>query len=140
MSDHRLDTKGRARALQMLYAWEIDSRIPLEYVTRRVAHLIRPAAGVTSLAAAHAGRVVANVGQLDRRAAAASENWRWDRVGMIERNILRLAIQELEDGSTPPRVVIDEAVRLARWFGGTRAPAFINGVLDRVARDLGRLD
>jgi N utilization substance protein B len=57
----------------------------------------------------------------------------------VERNILRLGIYELERGTVPPKVAIDEAVRLARWFGGARAPAFVNGVLDRVARDMGRL-
>jgi N utilization substance protein B len=67
------------------------------------------------------------------------DNWRWERVGAIERNILRLAIQELLDDETPPKVVIDEAIRLAQRFGGPRTPAFVNGLLDQVARRLGRL-
>jgi N utilization substance protein B len=50
-----------------------------------------------------------------------------------------MAILELLEGETPPRVALDEAVRLARWFGGPKSPGFVNGVLDRVARDLGRL-
>jgi len=76
---------------------------------------------------------------LDRHAAVAAENWRMSRIAVVERNILRLAIQELTDGEVPPKVVIDEAVRLAHWFGGAKAPAFVNGVLDRVAHSLGRL-
>ena len=48
-------------------------------------------------------------------------------------------VHELEDPAVPPRVAIDEAIRLAGWFAGPRAPAFVNGVLDRVTRDLGRL-
>ncbi|MGE5832863.1 MAG: transcription antitermination protein NusB, partial [Acidobacteriota bacterium] len=67
------------------------------------------------------------------------EHWRLDRVGVIERNILRLALAELDEASTPARVVIDEAVKLAHWFAGARAPAFINGVLDAVARETGAL-
>jgi N utilization substance protein B len=77
--------------------------------------------------------------RLDGVVARAAENWRLERIGVMERNILRLAIHELEDPAVPPRVAIDEAVRLAGWFAGPRAPAFVNGVLDRVARDLGRL-
>ncbi len=76
---------------------------------------------------------------LDRAITGAADNWRLDRIGAIERNILRLGIHELRAGMTPPKVVIDEAVRLAHWFGGPRTPAFINGVLDRVARADGRL-
>ena len=58
---------------------------------------------------------------------------------MVERNILRLGIHELRRGETPPKVVIDEAIRLGQWFGGPKTPAFVNGVLDRVARSLGQL-
>lgn len=139
MADHRLDTKGRARALQLLYAWEMGHGAPLDRIAWSVGRLIRPAPRVLDAAEAHAARVLANLGTLDRRAAAAADNWRLDRIAIIERNILRLGIQELEDGVTPPKVVIDEAVQLAHWFGGARAPGFVNGVLDRVARDLGRL-
>jgi len=57
----------------------------------------------------------------------------------VERNILRLGILELRRGDVPPKVAIDEAVRLAHWFGGARAPGFVNGVLDGIARALGRL-
>ncbi|HEU5050927.1 MAG TPA: transcription antitermination factor NusB, partial [Gemmatimonadales bacterium] len=84
-------------------------------------------------------RVVSRVAELDRIAAAAAENWRMSRIAVVERNILRIAIAELTEGIVPPRVAIDEAVQLAHWFGGARAPAFVNGVLDRVARTLGRL-
>jgi N utilization substance protein B len=61
------------------------------------------------------------------------------RIAVVERNILRLAIQELTEASVPPKVAIDEAVRLAHWFGGAKAPGFVNGVLDRIARTAGLL-
>ena len=76
---------------------------------------------------------------LDAEAARASENWRLSRIAVVERNILRLGILELRRGDVPPKVAIDEAVRLAHWFGGARAPGFVNGVLDGIARALGRL-
>jgi len=82
---------------------------------------------------------VADVAALDKLAASAAENWRWERVGVLERNILRLGCWELRTQHAPPKVVIDESVQLAQLFAGPRAASFINGVLDRVARDLGRL-
>jgi N utilization substance protein B len=83
--------------------------------------------------------VLAHRGALDRRIADAAAHWRLERLAVVDRNVLRLAVLELEEGGTPPRVAIDEAVRLARWFGGEKSSAFVNGILDRVARDLGRL-
>jgi N utilization substance protein B len=90
-------------------------------------------------ARALADGVTAQRDELDRLAQGAADNWRLERIAVIERNILRIAIHELLVGVTPPRVVIDEAIWLAQRFAGARAPAFINGVLDRIARDLGRL-
>jgi N utilization substance protein B len=86
-----------------------------------------------------ASGVVANQESLDRRIRDAADNWRVERIGVVERIILRLGIHELDVGETPPKVVIDEAIRLAQWFGGPKTPAFVNGVLDRIAHSLGRL-
>jgi len=86
-----------------------------------------------------ASAVAANVARLDDEIAAAIEHWEPQRVGMIERTILRLALHELWTDRAPPRVVISEAVRLAHWFAGAKAPAFVNGVLDALARRAGRL-
>jgi N utilization substance protein B len=83
--------------------------------------------------------VIARTGELDRQASAAADNWRLERLGAVERNILRIGTYELVTGSAPPKVVINEAVQLAHWFGGRKSPAFVNGVLDRVARALGCL-
>lgn len=136
----RTETKSRARALQLLYAWELQGAPPIGPVTTGLVRLTGPrTTGVVDRAEALAAGVVADLPRLDKLASAAAENWRLSRIAAVERNILRLAIHELECGTVPPKVVIDEAVRLARWFGGARAPAFVNGVLDRVAHDLGRL-
>ena len=135
----RLETKGRARALQLLYAWELTGELPMQEVATGVARLTRPEPLVFDFAEALAGRVVANVGAIDRLAADAADNWRLNRIAVVERNILRLAIQEITEGSVPPKVAIDEAIQLAHWFGGTKAPGFINGVLDRIARTTGLL-
>jgi N utilization substance protein B len=135
----RTETRGRARALQLLYAWELTGELPIAEVIGGVARITGPEPRVLDFAESLATRVVSRVVEIDRIAAAAAENWRMSRIAVVERNILRIAIAELTEGSVPPRVAIDEAVQLAHWFGGARAPAFVNGVLDRVARTLGRL-
>ncbi len=135
----RPETKSRARALQLLYAWELRGGPPMDAVARGLARLTGPEPRVLERAEALAGGVVARLGELDRLAAEAAEHWRLERIATVERNILRLAIYELESGEVPPKVAIDEAVRLAHWFAGPRAAAFVNGVLDRVAHAIGRL-
>ena len=62
-----------------------------------------------------------------------------EHLASIYRVYIRDGILELRRGDVPPKVAIDEAVRLAHWFGGARAPGFVNGVLDGIARTLGRL-
>jgi N utilization substance protein B len=83
--------------------------------------------------------VAQHVTELDAAIAEAVEHWRPERIGVIEQCILRLALRELVRGETPPKVAISEAVRLARWFAGAKAPGFVNGVLDALARRAGRL-
>ena len=137
----RIETKGRARALQLLYAWELTGGPAIADAAAGLARLTGPEPRILDRAEALAEGVVAAVDSIDRAAALAAENWRLGRIAAVERNILRLAIHELQraDPSAPPKVIIDEAVQLAHWFGGARAPAFVNGVLDRVARELGVL-
>lgn len=135
----RPETRRRARALQLLYALEAGPDVATPEAFRGLARLTGPEPGVLEEAHQLAERVLAMRPELDRLAQAAAENWRLDRVAAVERNILRLGVLELHEGVTPPRVVIDEAIWLAQRFAGGRAPAFINGVLDRVARNLGRL-
>ncbi len=135
----RLETRGRARALQILYAWELQGAPPVHDVAAGLSRLTGPEPRVLDFAEELAARSsptgTRSIGrQRWRRRTGGSSG-----IAIVERNILRIAIQELQDGTAPPRVVIDEAVRLAHWFGGAKAAPFINGVLDRVARSLGRL-
>jgi transcription antitermination protein NusB len=137
----RPETRARARALQLLYAWDLSGRPSIEAVAARVAAMYgrgRAPAGYDR-GADLAAKAVAGQTEFDRQVATAAEHWRFDRVGVVERNILRLALAELGEGTTPARVVIDEAVKLAHWFAGAKAPAFVNGVLDAVAREAGAL-
>jgi len=135
----RPETKSRARALQLLYAWELQGGPGIPVIASGLSRLTGPEPRILDRAEELATDIVAEVGALDAEAARASENWRLSRIAVVERNILRLGIHELRRGSVPPKVAIDEAVRLAHWFGGARAPGFVNGVLDGIARAIGRL-
>ncbi len=108
-------------------------------VVSGVAHLTGPEPRILDRAEELASGVVNNIETLDAEIAQAAENWRMSRIAVVERNILRLGIHELRQGEVPPKVAIDEAVQLAHWFGGSRAPGFVNGILDGVAHSLGRL-
>jgi N utilization substance protein B len=72
--------------------------------------------------------------EIDRLISERSEHWRLDRMPIVDRNILRLAVCEMIDTPTPPAVVIDEALELARRFSGEESVGFVNGVLDAIHR------
>lgn len=76
--------------------------------------------------------------ELDEIIQANSENWRLDRMPAVDRNILRLAIYEMRAAETPPAVVIDEALELARQFSGPDSVSFINGVLDSARKKIAK--
>jgi len=79
--------------------------------------------------------------EIDKRITTASTNWRLERMSRVDRNLLRLGTWELMFKPDVPRaVVIDEAVELAKSFGTDESSGFVNGVLDRIANDLGRKD
>ena len=136
-----METKARARALQLLYAWELTGAPVVAEAATGLARLTGPEPRILERAEELVTGVVEFLDVIDHAAAVAADNWRLSRIATVERNILRLAIYELQraDPAAPPKVIIDEAVQLAHWFGGARAPAFVNGVLDRVARELGVL-
>jgi len=135
----RIESKRRARALQLLYALDTTGEIDVESAAIGLARLTGPELGILPEAQVLVDGVLSQRDTLDRYAASAADNWRLDRVATIERNILRIAIHEMLLGLLPARIIIDEAVWLTHRFAGPRAPAFVNGVLDRVARDLGLL-
>lgn len=135
----RLETRGRVRALQALYAWDLRDGQPLD----RVALLLWDDLEVTPEERAFADallRIIQAQGtDLDIELGEVTTNWRIERLGAIERCVLRLAAAELAQASTPPRVVLQEAVRLAERFGSEQSARFVNGVLDALARRMGRL-
>jgi transcription antitermination protein NusB len=79
--------------------------------------------------------VASRAADLDARINEASSDWSADRLGALERNILRIALWELEQGDVPVEVAIDEAVTLAKRYASEDAGALVNGILGRVARE-----
>jgi N utilization substance protein B len=82
-----------------------------------------------------AERVLANAEPLDRRISEAAEGWTADRLGTLERNILRIGVHELEEGSVPTEVAINEAVVLAKRYASDEAGRLVNGILGRILRE-----
>lgn len=82
---------------------------------------------------------VTRVAEIDRLIAANTQNWRIERMAVLDRLVLRMATYELlADLQTPAKVVINEAIELARTYSGDHAVPFVNGVLDAVRKELGR--
>jgi N utilization substance protein B len=139
MARTRVETRARARALQALYAWDMRGGVDLE----RVATQVWDDLAITPDERRVAGPIVRYVAQkqrqLDDELADVTTNWRLERIGAVERCVLRMAAAELSIGDTPPRVVIQEAVTLAERFGSAASAKFVNGVLDALARRMGRM-
>jgi len=73
---------------------------------------------------------------VDERLAAASPKWDLERMSLVERNGMRVAVLEMLGGKTPPRVALDEALEIVKEYGGADSPRFVNGVLDQVYRKI----
>jgi N utilization substance protein B len=131
--------RSRKRALQVLFEWDmrgesIDSAIQHYYdslYSEENEQRPKPDRFMEELARG----TVANAAEIDRLIESKAQNWRLERMAVVDRNILRLAIHELSTKALPAAVVIDEALELARQFAGDESISFINGILDAVYRD-----
>ena len=132
---------ARAAALQALYECEIGGLTPQQALG--VLHHAGPPDVTDPGEAEHAfviGLVkgaMANRAGLDERIGDAAKNWRVERMAVLDRLVMRLAVEEMmSHRESPPRVVISEAIGLARSYSGDEAAKFVNGVLDGVYRKL----
>ena len=133
---------GREAALQMIFQMEatgVEADRAIELFWPSFLEVADP---VGRAYADQAVRGIAVVrAELDERISQASDNWRLERMARVDRNVLRLGTWELLHRPDVPRaVVLDEAVELAKEFGTEHSPAFVNGVLDKIADSLGRKD
>ena len=119
--------EARRSALTLLYQWDVTERALGELYEGEIDDY---AQGVTQA-------IVRDAAELDRRIteAAAESGWTADRLGAVERNILRIAVHELDAGDIPASVVIDEAVTLAKQYSTREAGRLVNGILDRIYRE-----
>jgi transcription antitermination protein NusB len=139
------ETRHQARqaALQMLYQWEVGRLSMFEVRQTFWTHGTDAAEPLSDDLRAFATRladgVAEAIGQTDPLIAEAAQHWRIERMNVMDRLILRLAIYEfLHQPDTPGKVIINEALELARTFSGDEAVRFINGVLDAVRKKLER--
>ena len=136
-------SKGRQLLLQAMYASRLSGRTLTDCLEERVAGAARPNRPVAEdsvVFARQLARHVINHGEaLERSVGPLLANWDLERVGLLERLIITLALTELHHSPEVPfRVVLDEACELARTFCDDGAVKFVNGVLDRAAGDLKR--
>jgi N utilization substance protein B len=134
--------RAREAALQMLYQWEVGRSSPGDTILT----YWRAQEEAPALAEEH--REFANllvrgtaqrVAEIDGLLAERAQNWRVERMAVLDRLVLRLATYEmLAEPATPAKVIINEALELTRQYSGDEAVAFVNGVLDGVRKQLGR--
>ena len=117
--------EARRAAVFMLFQWDVTGR-PLgslyegevDDYTRQLADAVTEHAAV-----------------LDARITSASDDWTADRLGAVERNVLRVALEELDEGEVPVEVVLDEAVTLAKRYASEDAARLVNGILGKFVRE-----
>jgi N utilization substance protein B len=116
---------ARRTALFLLYQWDVTQQ-PLASLYE---------GEVDDYARATAEAVAGRAEELDRRITEASEDWAAGRLGAVERNVLRIALHELDGDDVPDEVAIDEAVNLARRYASDDAARLVNGILGRIVRE-----
>ena len=130
-----LRRKSREFALQMLFQWEMGKQQPSRIEAGFWANT-RAQPSTRQFANQLFENAAARADELDSIISLHAQNWRLERMPAVDRNILRLAVYEMLNTETPPAVVIDEALELARQFSGEESVHFVNGVLDAVRRHL----
>ena len=139
----RKDPRHRAReaALQILYQWDIGKRdidkSSATFFDLQWPNADPPADDLREFATALARDTTERLSEIDPLIADTAERWRPERMAILDRLILRMAVCEmLRDASTPPVVVINEALELARTFTTEESVKFINGMLDAIRKKI----
>jgi transcription antitermination protein NusB len=117
--------EARRAAVFMLFQWDVTGRPLGSLYEGDVDEYTRE---LTRAVTEHAA-------ELDARITAASDDWTADRLGAVERNVLRVALEELDEGEVPLEVVLDEAVTLAKRYASEDAARLVNGILGKLVRE-----
>ena len=129
--------RARQRALQILYSWDFRHRPVDEALNEYYDSLYAEEAPQRDPFVHELVRgTVEHLKEIDERITRNAEHWRLERMPVVDRNILRLAVYEMAHAGTPAPVTIDEALELARRYSGEESVQFVNGVLDAVRREL----
>ena len=127
-------SKSRQIAIQMLYQVDLNPDTEVSTVREMIAERLSDAQLSEFAWTLFAGVMEYRV-MLDEKIQAVAQNWRLNRMAATDRAVLRLGAYELLKTETPHRVVIDEAIELAKKFGDAQSSQFVNGVLDRLVPD-----
>lgn len=129
-------SRGREVALQLLFQRDHNANVSHEVRQQFARDRLKQPELIEFCLALFDG-VLGHQDDIDQRLSAAAENWKLHRMAGVDRNILRLGVFELLFMTeTPAAVVLDEAIELARRYGSADSASFVNGVLDRIRRDL----
>jgi transcription antitermination factor NusB len=126
--------KARELTLQMLFQHDMSGNAPEMVIsTFEDLHKVKP--NIREFAVRVFEGTVANLERIDDMITLQAENWRLNRMAVVDRNIIRMSIYEfLFENDTPKLVIIDEAIEIAKKFGTVKSPQFINGVLDGILK------
>ena len=124
-------SRAREMALQMLYQQDLNPDVPADTVRELIVDRLRDESLARFAWRLFAG-VMESRAALDAKIEAIASNWSLKRMAPTDRNVLRLGAFELLYTDTPPRVVIDEALELAKRYGAAQSSQFVNGILDRL--------
>jgi transcription antitermination factor NusB len=130
----RTVSRRQARRAAFVLTYQLDVRTGSDIDELAARYLVDTGMAVPEYTRAAVEGVLRDREAIDAAVDAAASGWTADRLGAVERSILRLATWELRAGELPPAVVIDEAVELAKRYAGSEAAPFVNGVLGAIAR------
>jgi transcription antitermination protein NusB len=117
--------EARRAAVFMLFQWDVTGKPLGSLYEGEVDDYTRQLADA----------VTEHAALLDARITSASDDWTADRLGAVERNVLRVALEELDEGTVPVEVVLDEAVTLAKRYASEDAGRLVNGILGKLVRE-----
>ncbi|HKV25138.1 MAG TPA: transcription antitermination factor NusB [Candidatus Acidoferrum sp.] len=130
-----LRTKAREFAMQMLFQWDMSQQEPAK-LEAKFWKSAKAAENTRTFANQLFEGALKETKESDELIVQQAKNWKLERLAVIDRAILRLAIHELRTTDTPPKVVLNEAVELAKKFSSEDSAPFVNGILDAIHKTL----